>query len=321
MDVGVPMNIVFVGSTSFGLKCLQACLQLNYVNVVGIVTAPQRFAISYSPEGVDNVLYEDIHTFASSKGIPAVQLIDTMHNAELIANIKNWNPHAFLVAGWYHILPKSWRTIAPAYGLHASLLPDYSGGAPLVWSIINGESRTGVTLFQMDDGVDSGPIVAQAVEPILTNDTISSLYSRIEAQGVQLLKRSLPQLARGIANLQPQDETKRRIFPQRCPDDGRIDWTWSASKIYNFVRAQTLPYPGAFTHYGPSRIYIWSSLVTSCPQPLPPGFFLEANNSIVVCCGDGSALRLNTVGESNTIVDAYEWWKSTNNKYSNAFTN
>jgi methionyl-tRNA formyltransferase len=83
-----------------------------------------------------------------------------MNEPGLFQTVTSWNPDAFLVAGWYHMIPKIWRNLAPAYGLHASLLPDYSGGAPLVWAMINGETKTGVTLFQMDDGVDSGPIVA-----------------------------------------------------------------------------------------------------------------------------------------------------------------
>ena len=92
------------------------------------------------------------------------------------------------------MVPKSWREIAPAYGLHASLLPKYGGGAPLVWAIINGEKETGITPFQMDDGVDSGPIAGQIQEPIKTGDTIATLYARIEQSGVGVVARNFTSL-------------------------------------------------------------------------------------------------------------------------------
>ena len=122
------------------------------------------------------------------------------------------------------MIPKRWRELAPANGLHASLPPDYSGGAPLVWAMINGESRTGITLFQMDAGVDFGPIVGQKEEQILPSDTIATLYSRIEERGLELLQEVLPQLVHGTLKLKQQDENKRRIMPQRSPEDGLIDW-------------------------------------------------------------------------------------------------
>ena len=93
------------------------------------------------------------------------------------------------------MIPKRWRELAPAYGLHASLLPDYSGGAPLVWTMINGESETGTTLFKMDSGIDSGPIVGQKAEPIWNDDTIATIYERIESREIELIERYLPLLA------------------------------------------------------------------------------------------------------------------------------
>ena len=89
-----------------------------------------------------------------------------MRDPALLEKVACWKPEAFLVSGWYHMVPRKWRALAPAYGLHASLLPDYSGGAPLVWAMIKGEEKTGITLFQLGDGVDDGPILGQAETPI-----------------------------------------------------------------------------------------------------------------------------------------------------------
>jgi methionyl-tRNA formyltransferase len=175
--------------------------------------------------------------------------------------VSKWNPEAFLVVGWYHMIPKRWRELAPAYGLHASLLPDYSGGAPLVWAMINGESETGITLFKMDSGVDSGPVVGQKSEPIWNDDTIATLYERIESRGIELIERYLPLLASGSVKLKFQDESKRRVVPQRGPEDGLINWNEKAVKISRFIRAQTHPYPGAFTLLNGKKLHIWQAEV------------------------------------------------------------
>lgn len=253
------MNLVFVGASKFGLRCLELVSSLDDVTVKGVLTAPEKFSISYRPEGVTNVLYADVASFARSRKIPCKMLSNGMNDPALLAEVDKWQPEAFLVVGWYHMIPSRWRERAPAYGLHASLLPDYSGGAPLVWAIINGENKTGITLFQMDEGVDSGPIVAQAEETIRGDDTIASLYARIEERGLELLKQFLPVIAKKAAVLSPQDETERRIFPQRSPADGCIDWGQDAQYIERFIRAQTRPYPGAFTTLNGRQLTIWAA--------------------------------------------------------------
>ena len=257
------MNLVFIGASKFGLRCLEACYELPNILIVGVVTAPRSFEISYRPEGVTNVLHEDLATFADSHSIPVRTLERSMNDKSLFEAVLDWQPDAFLVAGWYHMIPRSWRKIAPAYGMHASLLPDYSGGAPLVWAIINGEKKTGITLFQMDDGVDSGPIAGQIQEPIKTEDTIATLYARIELRGLQLLRETLPKLAEQSLQLVPQDESKRRIMPQRSPEDGLINWSQDAATIDRFIRAQTRPYPGAFSSLEAKPLQIWSAQVAS----------------------------------------------------------
>lgn len=283
------MNLIFIGSSKFGLRCLQACTAIPEVNVVGVVTAPQTFTISYRPTGVTNVLHADVAAFAAARNIPVATLVDSMSDPALFDEVAAWRPDVFIVAGWYHMIPKRWRELAPAYGLHASLLPDYSGGAPLVWAMINGESKTGITLFQMTDGVDSGPIAAQAEEPIKDNDTIATLYSRIEDRGLELLHNALPAMADGTLLLLPQDESRRRCVPQRSPEDGKIDWNNEAAAIDRFIRAQTRPYPGAFSTLNGKPITIWSSQLCSNYLEGKVGqVHLSANGSFSVKCAGGS---------------------------------
>jgi methionyl-tRNA formyltransferase len=259
------MNVVFIGASCFGLKCLKIAQRICDCQIVGAVTVPQTFPISYSPQGVKNVLYADVFKYCQESNIPCVVMKDNMKEEGLFEKVSSWGPEIFLVAGWYHMVPSFWRTFAPAYGLHASLLPDYSGGAPLVWAIINGEKKTGITLFQFADGVDNGPIVGQRETYILKSDTIATLYTRIESLGLNLIMEYLPKIAKGTATFIKQNEEKRRVFPQRSPKDGRIDWAKNSFEIYNFIRAQTKPYPGAFTFLHGEKLLIWESKrVVSC---------------------------------------------------------
>lgn len=285
------MRVVFIGASSFGLKCLSAIHRLPAVSVVGVLTNPRTFNISYSDKLVTNVLHADFVTWAAQHALPCHEMARSMRDEGLLAWVRSLEPQLFVVSGWYHMVPKVLRDIAPAIGLHASLLPDYSGGAPLVWAMINGESRTGITLFQMDDGVDSGPIIGQAEEPILATDTIGSLYARIEGRGLELLERHLPALAAGTAELRTQDESARRVFPQRSPKDGWIDWNQDAKTIDRFIRAQTRPYPGAFTSLDDGRrLTIWSASPLEENDGLAPSSVTQVGNSLRVQCAQGSLL-------------------------------
>lgn len=283
------MNIIFLGSNIFSLRCLDLLTTPPGINISGVVTAPEKFSISYRPQGVVNVLHGDVQGYCREKGMPCQVLSQGMKDERLFEQIKEWKPDMFVVVGWHHMVPSKWLDLAPAYGLHASLLPDYSGGAPLVWAMINGEKETGITFFQFSEGVDNGPIVGQARTKIRDDDTIATLYARIEDLGLELLGEFIPKLATGTAKLVVQDESRRRIFPQRGPEDGVIDWQWNAIDIYNFVRAQTRPYPGAFTTWNGQQIMIWSSRPVSDEQEqaLAIGQFLNRSNSALVNTGSG----------------------------------
>jgi len=214
--------------------------------VCGAVTNGETFSISYSDKPVRNVLHADFLPYFSEYKIPYFLMKNSMKDIELVEWIQKLNPEFILVAGWYHMIPEEILTIAPTGGLHASLLPDYSGGAPLVWAIINGEKKTGISFFLFNKNVDSGLIIGQREEEISDDDDIGSLYQRIEVKGLELLKTYLPRIINGTVEYREQDESKRRIMPQRTPDDGLIDLNLPGKKLYDFIRAQAPPYPGAF---------------------------------------------------------------------------
>ena len=253
------MKIVFIGASAFGFECLESIRHIELIDVVGIISNEKKFPISYNKEGVDNVLFKDFGELAGNNDIPFYRMKENMKEEGLNFFLFSCKPDLVVVIGWYHMIPPQMLSQYVFTGIHASLLPDYSGGAPLVWAIINGEKKTGVTFFYFDEGVDSGDIIAQEEIDIYENDTIKTLYEKAELTGKNILIKYLPLLAVNQAPRIKQDESKRRIFPQRKPSDGEIDWNWESKRIKNFIRAQTKPYPGAFTLINNKKIIIWDA--------------------------------------------------------------
>lgn len=241
------MKIVFLGATKFSLKILDALGQLNLLPslVFGI---PQSFNISYSKKKVVNSNYSDLSYFANKHKIP-FHLVNSEKGKRItdfkkqIAEIK---PDVILVMGWYYMVPFEIRELARlgAWGIHASMLPKYAGGAPLVWAMINGEKETGVTLFRLEDGVDDGDIIAQCPIKISSQDTIKTLYRKVEKESIKILKESLENPNEVV--FQKQNKELIQVYPQRSPKDGEINLELSSEDLFNFIRAQSSPYPGAF---------------------------------------------------------------------------
>ena len=284
------MKIVFLGASSFGLRCLNEIINIRGCEVVGVVTSPQNFKISYNPKGVKNYLHENFKPFCSNNNIPLLEIKDGMKDKELFGRVAALEPQIFIVVGWYHMVPKKWRELSPAYGMHASLLPRYSGGAPLVWSIINDEKQAGISLFALSDGVDDGAILGQYNTPILYEDDISTLYKRIEDLGLKLLLENLPKLINGNADFTDQNENLRTLYPQRSPEDGLINWNKSSREIYNFIRAQTEPYPGAFSFVNDEKIILWNCLESVDPKinnDLLNGSLYKREGKVLVKTADG----------------------------------
>ena len=305
-------RVVFIGSSRFGLRCLDAIRCAGSVQISGILTTPKRFSISYAPKGVSLSTYADFQSYAKTYNLPCHCMAGPMTSPEVFDFIGDRAPDCMIVAGWYHLLPNAILDIAPAYGLHASLLPDYSGGAPLVWAMINGEVKTGITLFQMKSGVDNGPVVGSFSTEIKHLDTIATLYDRIEDLGIALLDKHLPSLADGTVVTSIQDESDRRIYPQRTPDDGEIDWTSSPEELYNFIRAQTRPYPGAYTHYRGEKVTVWSSelIGVSTEVDFEPGtVWRDSDDVVLVCCGSQKCLKLVSIEFRGGEYEPAKWFE------------
>lgn len=240
------MKVVFLGSTKYSEALLRHLIEIG-VELVAIASIPEHFSISYSSTPVRNTNFADLKHYSKQLNIPHFE-VDSVKGKRLQDygdELKALNPDVILVLGWYYMLPERVREIAKlgAWGIHASLLPKYAGGAPLVWAMINGESTTGVTLFRFEDGVDDGDIIAQKSFEIGEFDTIKEVYNKATVVSKEILTKVFKN---GYFDFQPQNKTEIQVFPQRSPDDGEINLSWEKDKIFNFIRAQTNPYPGAF---------------------------------------------------------------------------
>lgn len=241
------MKIIFLGATIFSKNILEALLK-EYYQISAIFSIPKEFSISYSTKKVRNINYHDLRIIAKENKIPYYSVESKVGKklTDYYDVIKDIDPDVILVMGWYYMIPKKIRDLAKygAWGIHASLLPDYAGGAPLVWAIINGEEETGVTLFRLDDGVDDGDIIKQKEFKIEFKDTIKEVYDKATIASKEILIESLNNIDK--INFIKQDKSKIKVYPQRKPEDGEIDFDKNGIDIYNFIRAQAPPYPGAY---------------------------------------------------------------------------
>ncbi|MEK6844010.1 MAG: methionyl-tRNA formyltransferase [Nanoarchaeota archaeon] len=304
------MNIVFTGSTELGMLCCQKLIDLGE-HVAGIISAPENIKITSTPHTSKNVLHRNFSSIAKRHEIPYYEIGDRgMKDEGLVGFLQKTEMDFMLVAGWHHIIPEKIRRMAPkgAAGIHASLLPKYRGGAPLVWAIINGETETGVSLFYLEKGIDTGGILAQSRIPIAFEDDIRTLYDKVNIKSVEIVIETIPKVRSGTLDVRTQDELQATYFPLRFPSDGIIDWDKNAIEIYNWVRAQTKPYPGAYTYLdGNQKTLLWKvSPAENLPENshLQPGEIMHDGANAIVHCREGYVRLLDyeISGENNPVI-------------------
>ena len=260
------MNIVLFGGTDLTLRIAETLVELR-MPLACVVYIRNQFAISYSPSRVTNSRFADVVDWAEREGVEAHEFesID-----RTIAVLQGPRPGIGIAAGWYHMLPARLRRIFArgVLGIHASLLPTYRGGAPLNWALLEGERESGVSLFELADGVDDGPLYGQRRFPIGQRDYIGDLVERANDAAVGLLRETIGAIVDGSLTPQPQTGTPTYCL-QRGPDDGIIDWNRSADEIERLVRAVSHPYPGARAALAGAKLTIWrAGVVREAPTVL-----------------------------------------------------
>jgi len=214
---------------------------------------------SHEDDPDENCWFDSVQNWAVERSIPVYCPVD-VNQPEWICRIAALRPEMIFSFYYRRMLSERILDLPPkgAYNLHGSILPAYRGRCPVNWVLVNGETKTGVTLHHMVKKADAGDIVGQRPVSIETTDTAVILYRKLCDAAGELLDEVLPLMKAGKAPRIPQDITKGNYYGGRKPEDGRIDWRWSSERIYNLIRAVTAPYPGAFCLLpNGSKLFIW----------------------------------------------------------------
>jgi methionyl-tRNA formyltransferase len=276
------MRTVWVSFDTMGRDCLEAAAEVG-ADIVGVVTLPGPI----DPNRSGQCAFDDV---AARLGAALIETRD-INALETLNAIRKLEPELAFVVGWSQLVHDPFIALARkgVFGMHPTLLPRHRGRAPIPWAILSGLARTGVTLFEIvDSTADSGAIVGQVEVEIAPDETATSLFARLADAHVQLVRELVPQLLRGSAPRVRQDPSRASSWPKRVPADGIIDWETRAPYLYDWVRAQTRPYPGAFTYLGDDKVIVWGARPVELAAEAPAGTIVDVSSAgPVVACGEG----------------------------------
>ena len=275
-------KIVFMGTPAFSAPILRMLVEQGY-DVISVVTQPDR------PVGRKKVLTPTpVKEEALRLGLPIYQP-QKLKDPEELRVVLDLEPDLVVTAAFGQILPTEILE-TPKFGainVHASLLPDYRGGAPIHQAIIDGKTETGVTIMYMVDKLDAGDIISQIAVPIQKDDHTGSMFDKLSVAGTDLLKETLPSILAGANERFPQDESKVTYARNISREQERIDWNRSAGEIYNQVRGLH-PWPVAYTSFNNDNMKIWWSEVADLTATGRPGEVVKlAEDAIHVQTGKG----------------------------------
>ncbi len=267
------MRIVYMGTPQFAVSPLRALVAAGY-EIAGVITRIDK------PAGRgQNLTAPPIKSAAEKMGLPVYQP-KRIREASFIEQLRSIGPEVVIVAAYGQILPQEILTL-PKLGcinIHASLLPAYRGAAPINWAIIRGEDETGITIMQMDEGMDTGAVLMQERIVIDPTDTAGSLTERLSTMGAKLITTALPLIVDGKLLPLPQDSARATLAPLLKKEDGIIDWEIPAVDIYNRIRGLS-PWPGAYTFLDGKKIKIIATEVVSSTGE--PGRLYERDRQIL----------------------------------------
>lgn len=250
------MKIVFMGTPEFAVPSLKVLVDSGeeVAAVVAQPDKPQGRGLKLSPPPTK--------VFAEERGIPVLQP-QGIRTEAFLRDLAELNPDVIIVAAYGKILPRSVLEL-PGFGcinVHASILPEYRGAAPVNWAIARGEKVTGVTIMRMDEGMDTGDILLTREVPIDDDDTGETLSGKLSLAGAELLLLALENLKRGELHPLKQDDSLATYAPMLKKEDGRIDWSKPAREIRNLIRGMQ-PWPGAFTLLGGKLLKIYKAAIS-----------------------------------------------------------
>ena len=282
------MRIVFMGTPDYSVKTLQLLYDKGH-DIVGVFAQPDK------PVGRKQVLTPPpVKVLAEELNIPVYQP-NTLRNGEALEIIKELNPEVIVVVAYGKILPKEILEFSK-YGCingHASLLPKYRGASPIQWCIVCGEKQTGVTIQQMDEGIDTGDILSAETVDILPYETAEELFERLSLISAELMVETLEKIEKGEVTPIKQNESEATYAPIIKKEMAKLDFTQDAEKIFNAVRGY-YSWPCAYFFLDGKRIKVFSAKVSNMSSK-EPGEVIENNNKLIISCGNNTSIELLTV--------------------------
>ena len=278
------MRIVFMGTPDFAVGSLQALCESGKHEILAVVTQPDR------PKGRGNKLLQTpVKEYALAQGLTVYQP-QKVKTPEFVELLHELQPELIVVAAFGQFLSKEILEL-PKYGcinVHASLLPKYRGAAPIQYAIIKGEKESGVTIMQMDIGMDTGAMLDKVVVPIAENTTMGELHDALREQGAALLLEVIDKIAAGTAVAEPQDDAQATYATLLDRSMEHIDWSKKAQEVHNLIRGFN-PAPSTFTKLPNGKsLKIWGSKMTDKSSAAAAGTVIETGkHSFFVACGEG----------------------------------
>lgn len=278
------MRIVFMGTPDFAVGSLQALCESGKHEILAVVTQPDR------PKGRGNKLLQTpVKEYALAQGLTVYQP-QKVKTPEFVELLHELQPELIVVAAFGQFLSKEILEL-PKYGcinVHASLLPKYRGAAPIQYAIIKGEKESGVTIMQMDIGMDTGAMLDKLVVPIAENTTMGELHDALREQGAALLLQVIDKIATGTAVAEPQDDAQATYATLLDRSMEHIDWSKTAQEVHNLIRGFN-PAPSTFTKLPNGKsLKIWGSKMTDKSSAAAAGTVIETGkHSFFVACGEG----------------------------------
>lgn len=278
------MRIVFMGTPDFAVGSLQALCESGKHEILAVVTQPDR------PKGRGNKLLQTpVKEYALAQGLTVYQP-QKVKTPEFVELLHELQPELIVVAAFGQFLSKKILEL-PKYGcinVHASLLPKYRGAAPIQYAIIKGEKESGVTIMQMDIGMDTGAMLDKVVVPIEENTTMGELHYALREQGAALLLQVIDKIAAGTAVAEPQDNEQATYATLLDRSMEHIDWSKTAQEVHNLIRGFN-PAPSTFTKLPNGKgLKIWGSKMTDKNSAAAAGTVIETGkHSFFVACGEG----------------------------------
>ena len=290
------MRVLFLGTPGFAIPSLQALLNFSNPDfeLVGVVSQPDR------PAGRGQELTPPpVKVLAEQSGLPVFQSERLRDHPDALQFLREKDPQLIVIVAFGQILTPEFFDY-PTLGslnVHASLLPNYRGAAPITHTLINGDTQTGVTIMKIDEGMDTGDIVSQGTVVVEENTTQGELEDLLAHKGAKLLIQTLPPYAKGEICPQPQDHKKATYAPRIAKKDAQIDWNRTAPEIHNWIRALN-PWPTAAAHFQGVKVKIWrsrrveESVGDSRASDRPGAILAFGQDEIIVECGQTTLLSL-----------------------------